>query len=160
MDFEVEMLQNELNGTMYSKSSLDHLLILSEMDLSYKSPPLSSHSDIQKVRNFISDNTRGIKSFMVYYKINPRFEAPDVVDLAEYQFLTTVSAFDEEEVFGIMQAHVWSPNGMMNPFIAGLGLHHTSMSVGDIVLDLTDKVYRIVDSIGFKEISVSGCANY
>lgn len=42
---------------------------------------------------------------------------------------------DEEldRIFAIMQGEVWSPNGEARNLIRSRSLHHTSMSVGDVV---------------------------
>jgi hypothetical protein len=40
-----------------------------------------------------------------------------------------------EVVFDAMQGEVWSPNGEARPFIQNLGVQHTSMMTGDLVVD-------------------------
>lgn len=44
-----------------------------------------------------------------------------------------IEADELEEVWRRQQAEFWSPNGEARPLIEGLGLHHTSMSVGDVI---------------------------
>lgn len=56
-----------------------------------------------------------------------------VVDLGEFTKLAEVRCVDLEEVFQKMQGENWSPNGEARPIIAALGLHHTSMSTGDLI---------------------------
>jgi hypothetical protein len=71
---------------------------------------------------------------------------------ATHAFLTSVEA-DEginglEQIFHDMQGHIWSPNGEARSLIEARGLSHTSMSVGDAVVDETGKCY-LVASFGF-----------
>ena len=49
-----------------------------------------------------------------------------------------------------LQGENWSPLGEANPFIRGLGLYHTSMSMGDIVIVNGKK--HVVCGMGFKEV--------
>ena len=48
------------------------------------------------------------------------------------------------------QAENWSPNGEARPLIEHLNVKHTSMSVGDIVVQ--DDKYYFCDPLGWKEI--------
>ena len=64
----------------------------------------------------------------------------------------TVVANDLEEVFYAMQGEVWSPHGEAREFIRSLGLKHTSMSVGDVIYDVSARKYYVVDFIGFSEL--------
>ena len=52
-----------------------------------------------------------------------------------HAFLTEVEACSVEEVYRMMQAEFWSPNGEARGLIRSLGLDHTSMSVNDVVQD-------------------------
>jgi hypothetical protein len=56
-----------------------------------------------------------------------------------------------ENVWHEMQAEIWSPNGEAGALIASKGLQHTSMSVGDVIVDDDDNVH-VVQSFGFKEL--------
>ena len=56
-----------------------------------------------------------------------------------------------EWVFRHMQGEVWSPNGEARPLIAGKGLTHTSMSVGDVIRT-GGKTY-VVKGTGFMELN-------
>lgn len=65
---------------------------------------------------------------------------------------TFVMDFDSSSMdlaFIAMQGENWSPNGEARPLIEKLGLSHTSMSVGDIILG--DGMW-MVDRFGFKKI--------
>lgn len=50
-------------------------------------------------------------------------------------FLGEFEAEDIDGLFEKMQAENWSPNGEAKPLIRSKGLRHTSMSVGDIVIE-------------------------
>jgi hypothetical protein len=62
----------------------------------------------------------------------------------------TLNIDHPEEAWQMMQGEFWSPKGEANSFILGLGLQHTSMSVGDIVEK--EGVLFMVDGIGFKRL--------
>lgn len=62
----------------------------------------------------------------------------------------SVDSNDPEEIFEMMQAFNWSPNGEAHDLIQSKGLHHTSMSVGDVV-EIGD-TYYFVDRNGFIEL--------
>lgn len=64
--------------------------------------------------------------------------------------LGTIVETDKETIFSLMQGQKWSPNGEARKLIKGLGLKHTSMSVGDII-QIGLNMY-MVDSFGFKLI--------
>lgn len=51
-----------------------------------------------------------------------------------------------------MQGEVWSPNGEARPLIRRAGLHHTSMSVGDIARD-QDGVYWLCETSGWRALN-------
>jgi len=56
-----------------------------------------------------------------------------------------INSKDREDIFGLMQGEHWSPDGQASSMIRGLGLTHTSMSVGDIVSinDMISKTYMV-----------------
>lgn len=70
----------------------------------------------------------------------------------------------KEEIFLAMQGENWSPNGEANELIEKLGLIHTSMSIGDVVVlfpPLSDDMRYcrspksqtwMLDEIGWKQI--------
>ena len=96
------------------------------------------------------------KSFKVFYAIEPNFgfgPKPTLARLGEtHKVVRTVQAADLEEVYASMQGEVWSPHGEARELIKSLGLKHTSMSVGDVVLDEEAKRYWMVAFIGFEEL--------
>lgn len=66
--------------------------------------------------------------------------------------LGVVDETDLEEVFMMMQGERWSPEGQAAGLIRRLGLSHTSMSIGDVVVLPNGKIF-MVDSAGFKLLS-------
>ena len=96
------------------------------------------------------------KIWRVYYRKEPTFQTDNnlsVEDLPRtHQFVRSIMAETKDEVYREMQGEVWSPNGEMRSVIIALHLHHTSMSVGD-VLELVfpgRSVYVQCASFGWK----------
>lgn len=56
-----------------------------------------------------------------------------------------------DEVFRQMQGECWSPNGEARDLIQNKGLHHTSMSVGDVIVDDVGNAH-VVGIVGFRGI--------
>lgn len=56
-----------------------------------------------------------------------------------------------ERVWVGMQGENWSPNGEARGLIEEKGLRHTSMSVGDVVVDPEGKAF-VVASMGFSKL--------
>lgn len=85
------------------------------------------------------------------------FSAFDHNDLLKtHKFLTSRNVLTNdtealEELYEGFQAENWSPNGEARGLIQMLGLEHTSMSIGDLIV-LDTNMY-IVDSVGFKKVS-------
>lgn len=61
--------------------------------------------------------------------------------------LKTIEASCADEAWQKMQGEFWSPKGEANGLIAGLGLTHTSMDVGDVVE--IEGVWHRVEAVGF-----------
>jgi hypothetical protein len=59
-----------------------------------------------------------------------------------------------DAVFREMQGEVWSPNGEARELIKSKGLQHTSMSVGDVIVDDVGNAH-VVLTFGFKAIGGS-----
>ena len=77
---------------------------------------------------------------------------PDLNNLsATHVHLKDVEAESREDAFSRMQADIWSPNGEANDLIQSKGLQHTSMSIGDVLVE-DDAVY-LVTATGFKCLS-------
>ncbi len=68
------------------------------------------------------------------------------VSVCALPMLTSLS-----DVYRKMQAEIWSPGGQQNEFIQSKGLHHTSMSVGDVIR-AGDECYEVA-MIGFRPLS-------
>jgi hypothetical protein len=85
------------------------------------------------------------------------YAKPDPANLAAtHIFVTTFEAPEGqpldhalEDAFLHFQAEVWSPNGEARALIERKGLGHTSMSVGDVVVDSNGRVH-LVASFGFE----------
>ena len=79
-----------------------------------------------------------VKIYAVYYSKNPTFvEGVKIGDLSKtHQYLGFMGAGGLEDLFVKMQGESWSPQGEARGLIKHLGLKHTSMSVGDVVLDV------------------------
>jgi len=76
---------------------------------------------------------------------------PDPKNLKKtHVLLGTVRERNPEKIWRAMQGEFWSPHGEARSLIRGSGLHHTSMSVGDIV-KVGSKVF-LTDMMGFKEL--------
>lgn len=59
-----------------------------------------------------------------------------------------------DEIYANMQGEVWSPNGEGSRLINEKCLTHTSMSVGDIIVqESPERKVWFVDHMGFKELS-------
>lgn len=98
--------------------------------------------------------------YAVLYTKNLRdryFDAPkssEVFD--EYEAVNLFfSAASQESVYHHFQGDVWSPNGEACDLIEKLGLFHTSMSIGDIVVDIELWKAYIVARFGFEELPFS-----
>ncbi len=65
--------------------------------------------------------------------------------------LGKVREYRPSKIFQLMQGETWSPYGEARDLITKKRLHHTSMSVGDIIV-VKRKIF-FVDMSGFKELS-------
>ena len=75
----------------------------------------------------------------------------DPADLNKtHVLLGEVCESDPERLYVTLQGENWSPKGEARDLIMGKGLGHTSMSVGDVIVN--HKGTFIVDSVGFKKI--------
>ena len=71
----------------------------------------------------------------IWYAKEPDFRITSKPDLArDFVLLGKIQATDLDEIYSIMQGDYWSPRGEARDLIRGLGLHHTSMSVGDVIV--------------------------
>jgi hypothetical protein len=91
----------------------------------------------------------GETGFIAFY--NHTYNCCEVADL--FAFVGMQWAEDKDHVFATMQGEVWSPNGEARDLIRGLGLRHTSMSVGDLVMDEQGNVFEVAP-FGWNEVPV------
>lgn len=97
--------------------------------------------------------------FKVYYAAVPAHPILFYVDRAfsvellpvTHRFVCELDVPRLENVFAQMQGEVWSPNGEATELIASLGLHHTSMSIGDVVQD-DDGVHWMCAHLGWQHL--------
>jgi hypothetical protein len=70
-------------------------------------------------------------------------------------YLGDVAVEDLDACMTLMQGEVWSPNGEARDFIQEKGLAHTSMSVGDVVMERAGNSFWMVDRMGWKRLPES-----
>jgi hypothetical protein len=92
--------------------------------------------------------------YRVYYAREPTF-VDDPVDVERidqtHVFVREVEARTPDDAYTQMQGENWSPNGEARPLIERLGVHHTSMSVGDLLRDASDTYWQCL-VFGWREI--------
>ncbi|MBR0848899.1 hypothetical protein JQ543_14200 [Bradyrhizobium diazoefficiens] len=82
--------------------------------------------------------------------------APDPDNLpATHVHLKDIEAGDREDALHQMRADVWSPNGEALDLLGSKGLEHTTMTIGDVLVDDSDAVY-LVTAIGFTRLPKHG----
>src|SRR3974390_2222960 len=78
--------------------------------------------------------------------------SPDPNNLsATHVHLKDIEADSREDALGRMKADIWSPNGEALDLIQSKGLQHTSMTIGDVLVDEADVVYQVT-AIGFSRL--------
>lgn len=87
------------------------------------------------------------------YHLSENTASDKPVDFDNYFEIGTITAKDLEAVYYCMQGEIWSPNGEARDFIKSSDVHHTSMSIGDIVRD-SDGNHHIVAPVGFMKITI------
>ena len=94
------------------------------------------------------------KPFEVWYHRRPTYRDDPSITLESFQEthvkVRTAWAKDRDDVYNLMQGERWSPHGEARPLIAGLGLGHTTMSVGDILVD-TEGTHYVCESLGWRK---------
>jgi hypothetical protein len=77
---------------------------------------------------------------------------PDVNNIdATHVHLKDVEANGLDGVYHQMQSEIWSPKGEARELIQSKRLQHTSMTIGDVIVDDVGNAY-VVAGIGFKAI--------
>ncbi|KRQ94472.1 hypothetical protein [Bradyrhizobium valentinum] len=75
--------------------------------------------------------------------------SPDPSHLsATHVHLKDIEADNQEDALSRMRAENWSPNGEALDLLQSKGLQHTTMTIGDVLVDESDAVY-LVTGIGF-----------
>ena len=98
------------------------------------------------------------KTWRVFYRKEPTFVEDANLTMANlketHAYLISVEAESKDRVFDMMQGENFSPDGYMKPVIIALHLHHTSMSVGDVLLtDVGNRTIGVqVARVGWKII--------
>ena len=88
--------------------------------------------------------------------LEPRGLLPTEEDLDKtHVLLGRVASKDPEEIFVALQGINWSPNGEAFDFIGKKGVHHPSMSVGDVVVIRGD-AYMVDRPVGFFKLPEEG----
>jgi hypothetical protein len=78
---------------------------------------------------------------------------PDPANLeATHVQMGTTKETNPEQIYAMMQGEAWSPQGQAREMIRKLGTGHTSMSVGDIIVNKSDGKTLMVDTQGFTEL--------
>lgn len=70
---------------------------------------------------------------------------------ATHVFVRTIEATNHDTAYMHQQGENWSPNGEARSLIRSLGISHTSMSIGDIIVEANGTAF-MVDTFGFAEI--------
>ncbi len=77
---------------------------------------------------------------------------PDAANLsATHIHLKDIETTGLDMVYRHMQGEVWSPNAEARELIEAKGLEHTSMCVGDVIIDDVGNAH-LVAPVGFKAI--------
>jgi hypothetical protein len=82
------------------------------------------------------------QNFSTTYRGNPNNLS------ATHVHLKDIEADNEEDALSRMRAENWSPNGEALDLLQSKGLQHTTMTIGDVLVDESDAVY-LVTGIGF-----------
>lgn len=85
-----------------------------------------------------------METYAIFYRKDPKFICDpdlkywDVVNEVTHTRLCYITVDKLSDVFTAMQGEVWSPNGQAREFIKERDLNHTSMSIGDVAVELID----------------------
>ena len=71
---------------------------------------------------------------------------------ASHVHLKDIEADSREDALNRMQAGIWSPNGEALDLIQSKELQHTSMTIGDVLVDEADDAVYQVTAIGFSRV--------
>lgn len=77
---------------------------------------------------------------------------PDINNLERTHVLVgTLAETDPQQIFSLMQAEAWSPQDQARSMIENLGVGHTSMTTGDLIV--VQNKMSIFDKKGFVNIN-------
>jgi hypothetical protein len=117
------------------------------------------------VRDMLRERAKLKKGNMMKYQIwymKPSFlrgvvgSSPDLNNLsATHVHLKDIEADNQEDALSRMRAENWSPNGEALDLLQSKGLQHTTMTIGDILVDESDAIY-LVTGIGFSLLPKDG----
>lgn len=106
--------------------------------------------------------------YEVWYRRDPLFRSDPHLTAANLENTHAYIGFVEQEsslpqdhtsllgyVYQVMQGEIWSSWGQAKHLLARRGVHHTSMSVGDVVVTPSGLAFE-VDDLGFREIGHLG----
>jgi hypothetical protein len=83
--------------------------------------------------------------------------SPDLNNLsATHVHLIDIEADDQEDALSRMRADNWSPNGEALDLLQSKGLQHTTMTIGDVLVDESDAIY-LVTGIGMAASATAIC---
>lgn len=113
----------------------------------------------QYIEEYLVEHRAIMPKWEVWYAKRSTFDStvrPKTVKelLANYVKVKEMVALDEEQVFNCMQSEIWSPNGEALFMITGLGLSHTSMSIGDLLCYRGH--WKIASDVGFDDFEIEG----
>jgi len=99
--------------------------------------------------SFFRDGIMGVE-YLAKRNMLPMFASLSVT----HAKVRTLDAQGPHEVFCAMQGEIWSPNGEARSTIENAGLQHTSMSIGDCVVERDGRweALYMCDRIGFKRL--------
>jgi hypothetical protein len=117
--------------------------------------------DIRAQSRGTREQVRRTMKYQVWY-MKPSFlrgvvgSSPDLNNLpATHVHLKDIEADNQEDALSRMRAENWSPNGEALDLLQSKGLQHTTMTIGDVLVDESDAIY-LVTGIGFSLLPKHG----
>jgi hypothetical protein len=95
------------------------------------------------------------QAYTIFYRnTNPPLDREPMLDTLymTHTLLCQIRAYGLDDVYTQMQGEAWSPNGEARPLLESLNLFHTSMSVGDVVLDSQGRYFACAE-YGWDELN-------
>jgi hypothetical protein len=112
---------------------------------------VSGYKSLNDAAKLIPGLTKGSTEIW-YWKDIASMDTPTTPETLKdtHVLLGSIEETDPEQIYAALQGESWSPKGEAKDLIRGLGLSHTSMSVGDVI-KIGDK-YMVVAAAGFEEL--------